>query len=102
MTKEITIYSGMVLDEYTRFSLVELCVLAKTSAEWVIELVDEGVLEPEGVTVNEWRFDARALKRLQAARRLQLDLGVNLPGVALILDLLEEVEALRQQLHRSS
>ena len=99
MTKEITIDSGMVLDEYTRFTLVELCVLGKTSAEWIIELVDEGVLEPEGETVNDWRFDARALKRLQAVRRLQQDLRINLPGAALVLDLLEEVEKLRQQLH---
>ena len=100
MNKEITIYSGTVLDEHTRFTLVELCVVGKTSAEWIIELVDEGVLEPEGKTVSSWRFDARALKRLQAVRRLQQDLRVNLPGAALVLDLLEEVEALRQQLHQ--
>lgn len=98
MNKEITIYSGMVLDEHTQFTLVELCLLGKTSAEWVIELVDEGVLEPEGATVSDWRFDARALKRLQAVKRLQRDLRINLPGAALVLDLLDEVESLRQRL----
>lgn len=99
MNKDITIYSGTVLDEHTRFTLVELCVLGKTNAEWIIELVDEGVLEPEGETVSNWRFDAKALKRVQAARRLQQDLRINLPGAALVLDLLDEVESLRQQLH---
>ncbi|PKM09965.1 MAG: MerR family transcriptional regulator [Gammaproteobacteria bacterium HGW-Gammaproteobacteria-10] len=97
MNKALTIYSGTLLDEHIRFTLMELSVLGKTSAEWVIELVDEGVLEPEGETATDWRFDARALKRLQAVERLQRDLGINLPGAALVLDLLEEVEALRQQ-----
>lgn len=100
MNKDITIYTGMILDDHTRFTLVELCVLGKSSAEWILELVDEGVLEPEGETITDWRFDARALKRLQAVRRLQQDLRINLPGAALALDLLEEVESLRQQLHR--
>ncbi|MGR9053528.1 MAG: chaperone modulator CbpM [Gammaproteobacteria bacterium] len=97
MAKDITLFSGTVLDEHTRFTLVELCVLGKTNAEWIIELVDEGVLDPEGETLDAWRFDANALKRLQAARRLQRDLRINLPGAALVLDLLEEIEALRQQ-----
>ena len=42
MNKDITIYSGTVLDEHTRFTLVELCVLGKTNAEWIIELVNDG------------------------------------------------------------
>jgi len=40
--------------------------------------------------------DTKALKRLQIAIRLQQDLGVNLAGSALVLDLLEEMQALRQ------
>jgi chaperone modulatory protein CbpM len=96
MKNEIIVISGMVLDESMRFTLVELCEFAKTSPEQVIEMVEEGVLEPEGSSVYTWRFDTYALKRLQIALRLQQDLDINLPGSALILDLLEEMERLRR------
>lgn len=98
MSKEIIMSSVTVLDEQTRFSLLELCVIGNTSAEWIIELVEEGVLEPEGAEIGEWRFGADALKRLQAVQRLQRDLRINLPGAALVLELLEEIEMLRQRL----
>ncbi len=54
MTKEIEVYTTTVLDETIHFTLVEFCSLAKTNAEWVLERVDEGVLEPKGKTVNDW------------------------------------------------
>ncbi|MBP1152859.1 hypothetical protein JOD69_004728 [Methylocaldum sp. RMAD-M] len=44
-----------------------------------------------------WQFNTAALRRLQTALHLQRDLGVNLPGAALALDLLEELEALRRR-----
>lgn len=98
MDNELLVISGTVLDESIRLTLVELCQYAKASPEYVLEMVEEGVLEPEGESVHTWVFDNKALKRLQVALRLQRDLGVNLPGSALVLDLLEEMEALRQQL----
>ena len=98
MTKELLVITGTVLDESIQFSLVELCEWAKTSPEQIIEMVEEGILDPEGASVYNWRFDTRALKRLQTAIRLQQDLGVNLPGSALVLDLLEEMESLRRQM----
>ena len=99
MAKELLVISGTVLDESIQFSLVELCECANASPEQIIEMVEEGILDPEGATVHNWRFDTRALKRLQTAIRLQQDLGVNLPGSALVLDLLEEMENLRRQMH---
>lgn len=88
------------MDETVRFTLVELCDLGKTNADWVLELVDEGVLEPEGNAVDEWLFDTNALKRMQMVQRLQQDLRINLAGTALALDLLEEIEALKAQIIR--
>lgn len=100
MTKEILVIAGTLLDESMRFTLVELCQYAKASPEHVIALVEEGVLEPRGGSIHNWLFDTKALKRLQIALRLQHDLGVNLQGSALVLDLLEEVELLRRQIQR--
>ena len=97
MKKELLVITGTVLDETIQFSLVELCECAKANPEQIIEMVEEGILDPQGASVHNWRFDTRALKRLQIATRLQQDLGVNLQGSALVLDLLEEMELLRQQ-----
>ena len=92
------ILNGVVIDEQTRMSLGELCRACSRHAEWVIELVDEGVLEPSGPSPECWYFSAVALQRALVAARLQHDLGINLAGVALVLDLLDEIETLRAQL----
>lgn len=98
MKNELLVIAGTVLDETIQFSLVELCECAKTNQEQIIAMVEEGILEPAGTSIHSWRFDTKALKRLQVAMRLQNDLGVNLQGSALALDLLEEMEALRRQI----
>ena len=97
MSKAIQIITGAVLDEHCRFTLFELCHLSESNAEYIIELVEEGLLEPEGPSTPEWRFNSRALKRLQKTIHLQRDLRINLAGAALVLDLLEELEELRRK-----
>ncbi len=91
-----TTVSGVVLDETTVLSLHEMCHACGVSAELVIEMVEEGVLDPEGSAPQEWRFRGQAVKRLQMALRLTRDLRVNLPGAALALDLLDEIDELRR------
>ncbi len=89
------ILTGVVLDEHFRLTLIEVCRICEVSAERVIELVDAGVIEVEGREPLQWRFDALAFQRLQAALRLERDLGINPAGAALALDLLEELRRLR-------
>ncbi|MGZ8246805.1 chaperone modulator CbpM [Methylomagnum sp.] len=92
---------GVLLDERTRFSLVELCEVCRISADYVLEVVDEGIIEPEGGEPAQWRFRAADLRRVQTALRLQRDLRVNLPGAALALHLLEELDATRRLVRES-
>ena len=89
--------TGMVLDEQVRLSLEDLCEICGTSMERIVDMIDEGLLEPQGRTPGEWRFRCYEVRRVQVALRLQQDLRVNLPGAALILDLLEELEELRRR-----
>jgi chaperone modulatory protein CbpM len=93
--------SGELLDEQIELSLTEICRACSASPEWLIELVEEGVLEPIGVERTEWRFYGTSVQRAHAATRLQRDLNINLAGVALALDLLDEIEALRARLLRA-
>lgn len=101
MVKESsTLLSGFVLEEENDLTLGELCRACTVHAEYIIELVQEGVLEPVGREASQWRFAGASLHRARIALRLQHDLGVNIAGAALILDLMEEVESLRAQLNR--
>jgi chaperone modulatory protein CbpM len=89
--------SATLLDESVEFSLAELCAMCSLGEEVIVEIVAEGIVVPSGNDRKEWRFSGLALTRVQRVIRLQQDLGVNLPGAALALDLLEEIERLRRQ-----
>ena len=89
------VLSGIVLDEETMLSLGDLCNACSRHAEWVVELVDEGILQPVGRSQDQWRFPGTSLQRAHIAMRLQRDLEINLAGVALALDLMDEIESLR-------
>lgn len=91
---------GVILDEITHLSLSDLCRACATHAERILALVDEGILTPEEVPPHGWRFTGQQLRRAQMALRLQNDLGVNLAGVALAVQLIEERNALCEQLQR--
>ncbi len=92
--------TGTLLDEECELSLRELASACGVSAEILIEMVDEGMLEPRGSDPLAWRFPPSALKRARTALHLQEDLGVNLAGAALVVDLLDEIRRLRHELAR--
>lgn len=92
--------TGIVLDEKARCTLPDLCRLCRVSAEMIENMIDEGILTPEGGSPRDWRFPFVAVKRVQTVVRLHQDLRVNLPGCALALDLLDEIEVLRCHAHR--
>jgi chaperone modulatory protein CbpM len=87
-----------LLDETLNLSLREVCLACGVHAEYVLELVAEGVIQPAPERgAQAWRFDGIAVTRIQRALRLEQDLGVNLPGIALVLDLLDELERQRRR-----
>ena len=63
----------------------------------IIEWVEEGVISALEMDAAEWRFSGAQLRRARIALRLERDLGVNAAGVALALELLEELEQLRRE-----
>jgi len=94
------ILNGVLLDDDCMLTLAELSRACAMHAEWVMELVDEGILEPRRTGIARWQFSASELHRARTVLHLQRDLGVNLSGAALALELLDEIQDLRQQLHR--
>lgn len=96
MRKEPPI-EGIVLDEAFSVSFVELTRLCCTSSRVVRLMVNEGLLRPKGQRPEDWRFSGFEVHRARRAIRLQRDLDLNLAGTALALELLEELESLRQR-----
>lgn len=91
------VHTGTII-ENDHLTLGQLCRACGVHADWVISLVEEGIIEPDGKEIHLWRFSGVNLVRVRSAIRLQRDLGVNLAGIALALDLMEELENLRTQL----
>lgn len=94
------ILTGLLLDDDCSLTLSELSRACMVHAEWVIELVNEGILEPRGGDALHWRFSGPSLQRAFTVMRLQRDLGINLAGAALVLDLMDELGELRARLQR--
>lgn len=90
-----------LIDENTIFTLKEICIICSVRPDYLVEMVEYGILEPVGTQLNEWRFSAHQLMRFKKAMRIQHDLEVNLPGTVLAIDLLDEIESLRNRLNQA-
>ena len=91
-------FSISILGEQTWLTLNELCRACAVPVQQIVELVDFGVLEPQGGEPVHWVFIGTSLHRAQVALRLQRDLEIDLAGVALALELLDEIASLRTRL----
>jgi chaperone modulatory protein CbpM len=89
-----------ILDEDVRLSLEELCRSCSLLPEQLLEIVDEGIIEPLDYqqTTTAWQFAGNSVTRVHTVIRLQQDLGVNLAGAALAVELLDEIKVLRHNL----
>jgi chaperone modulatory protein CbpM len=92
--------SAIILEEQTDLTLSEVSQACAVRVETILELVDQGVLIPSGREPHHWRFTGTHLRRATVAIRLQRDLGVNLAGAALALELLDELASLRARLRK--
>lgn len=84
--------------EETILSLEEICQGCHIDSNFIIELIEYDIIHSNLKPANEHTFTLSQLKRIKTAHRLQQDLKVNLAGIAVILDLLDELEELRSRM----
>ena len=94
----ITWIEGKVVENEVHMTIVELSHASRTPEELIMTWVSEGVLSPAGASPQDWRFSGDSLRRAKTAAHLTHDLELNVPGVALALDLLDEIAQLRSRL----
>jgi len=85
------------------FSFEELCEISELSSLTIIEIVEHGIIEPDGADPENWVFSTQMVAVAKKAYRLQRDLSIGWQGIALAISLLDELEQLKaenQQLRR--
>ncbi|BFM01433.1 hypothetical protein Psyaliredsea_00800 [Psychrobacter alimentarius] len=75
-------------------SLDELVSTCGQERQWVIELIEENIIEYDVPEREE--FTGYQLTTVRRASRLSRDFDASVPAIGLILELLDELEQLRQ------
>ena len=88
--------------EHVLFTLEEVCERCGTHVDIIVEMIEYGIVEPvepiEQPSESIWYFNSHALVRLQRAQRMMNGLELNLSGVALSLELMDEIDELQQHI----
>ena len=91
---------GVCLIDEHALELEAFAAACGTEAEFVRLLVDEGLVQPVALQ-PAWRFGGEELARVRRICRLQRDFEANLQSVAVMLDLMDEIERLQAALLRA-
>jgi chaperone modulatory protein CbpM len=97
MPDPTTVLDARLLGEGDWITVTEVCRLCLIDRSAIVELVDVVSLGP---SPDEWLVPAAALPRLRVAGRLIRDLGVNVTGAALAVELLEDRGELERRIRR--
>ena len=79
-------------------SFTDICHVHQIPEEALTELLEHGLFRHMTDPFAHVDFDVHMVHRIQSARRLQRDLGVNTPGVVLVLELQDALTALRSEI----
>jgi chaperone modulatory protein CbpM len=93
-------YSVTIIDNDNLLTFEEICRATHAESDLIIQLIEYQIIHPKGASQTTWQFDHACLKRARLARNFYYDLEVNLAGVALLLDMLEKIEALETDIAR--
>ncbi len=83
-----------------QLDMERFCEEANIPAAFVIEIVEHGIIEPQGRAPDAWRFEDYELVTAKRAAKLHQELELEWEGVALALQLVEEVQQLRAENRR--
>jgi chaperone modulatory protein CbpM len=81
-------------------TLVEVTECVRLNVDTVITIVDCGIVAPRGEQPEQWIFEPQMVTLIKRACRLQRDLELDWPAVALALELIEQLQRLRDENQR--
>lgn len=98
MVRVTQVLEAHVLGEGDWIAGAEICEICEIDAEALRELAALGAVATRESAPGRWELAATALPRLRVAARLMRDLGVNVSGAALALELLETQRELESRI----
>jgi chaperone modulatory protein CbpM len=100
MSDMLEVRDVRVVGDADWIAAVEFCRLCRLDLEAVIELAALGLVSPRGYSPQEWQLPAAAVPRLAMAGRLMRDLGINVSGAVLAVELLEVQRGLEREIRQ--
>lgn len=101
MQKEIKM-SETDQNEADEFTLSDICKSSGLTVVQVTEYIQEGLFEVSGDDSQVWRFSQIHLVMVQKVSRLEQDLRLNPAGAVLAMEMMAEIEDLKQRLCRTA
>ena len=95
----VVVTTDYCLGEGDWLDATELARACRAEPSFIDTLIEEGLLQAVAAEPAR-RFGSDELARVRRIRRLQADFDASLPAVALMLDLIDEVDHLRGLLQR--
>ncbi|MFT5047605.1 MAG: chaperone modulatory protein CbpM [Porticoccaceae bacterium] len=96
MTDVNVVYTVEIVGFSTRYTFREMCEISHLAEAVVTEYIDYDVIVADGPAGVD--FTQKQLDRLMKAFRLQRDLEINTPGVALVIELMDSNQHLEQKI----
>lgn len=101
MAKQDSNLEVATAEEWFVLSLTEICSSFNISKSFIVEIIDEGIVSVDKEKEEDWRFDSQALQRIKIVMHLTKDLGINMAGAGLAIDLLQEIERLEGLINKT-
>lgn len=89
---------GMLIEETTTYTFIEVCHRYNIPEALLNEMIEYGLFPNQPTDPQKIALDQKSLRRIESAFRIHQDLGINLPGVALALELLEKIDKMQNEL----
>ena len=93
----ITTTQTQLIDDQLVFSFDALCRASGANGTQLQALVEEGLLQPSGAGPLAWQFAGSSVARARTALRLARELELSLHAAAIVMDLLDQIDALRRR-----
>ena len=88
----------MMLVEHSQLNIEQLSQAIKIEHTHIIAWVEEGLLSVVGSQPADWQFTGDSFRRAKLASNLYHSFEINPSGIALAIDLLDQLGELQKQL----
>ncbi len=92
------IFSDVIVGEKMTLTLTEFEHRYNVDEAFLNEMLEHGMLVANKSEAEKMILDIEGLHRIESALRLRRDLEVNMPGIALVLDLLDQLHHVQGEL----